>query len=255
MRLSVLHVTSPSGGVLSGWRVGLAALSDEACSARGAVSQADLRCVRLPTLHVGDDAVRILRVILTILALLLCVSCSGTRVDTPSARPYEVVGGLDLSPTTGRTARHWYIVSQSATFEEHAQTVARAPLDLEREHRMDLTYVSLYPSRSLAGSGVQYGYGFYATDGRAGQGLSGADPDYRARWRVFAADRVLTAEELAIGELWVERAEDFRSQDMLSNLAIDSDALRTHISEELQLPYETVQLPHLALELWLEVLE
>ncbi len=190
-----------------------------------------------------------------VIALFFCVSCAGTGLATPEAKSYEVVGSDELSPSTGRTARHWRIVSESSTFDEHAHTVARAAIDLQHEHGLDLTHVSLYPSRSLAGSGVMYGYGFYATDGRAGQGLSGADPDYRATWRVFAADRVLTSEELAVAELWMERAADFPSTDMLSSLAVDADALRGHIAEELGVPYEDVELPHLRLELWLEVLE
>lgn len=62
--------------------------------------------------------------------------------------------------------------------------VARAALQPAREHGMDLTQVSLYPSESLAGSGVKCGHGFYATDGRAARGLPGADPDYEATRRV-----------------------------------------------------------------------
>jgi hypothetical protein len=174
---------------------------------------------------------------------------------TPQAKPYEVVGSDELSPSNGRTAKHWHIVSESSTFEEHAHTVARAAGDLHREHGLDLTQVSLYPSRSLAGSGVMYGYGFYAADGRAGQGLSGADPDYRATWSVSAADRVLTPEELAVAELWIERAPEFPSKDLLSSLGIDQDALRAHISEELGFPFEDVQLPHLELERWLVIAE
>jgi hypothetical protein len=146
-------------------------------------------------------------------------------------------------------------VSESSTFEEHAHTVARAAIDLHREHKLDLIQVSLYPNRSLAGSGVMYGYGFYAADCRAGQGLSGADPEYGATWSVSAADRVLTHEELAVAELWIERAPEFPSRDFLSSSSIDADALRAHISEELGFPLEDVRLPHLALKLWLRVVE
>ena len=187
--------------------------------------------------------------------LLLCVSCASRGLATPQAKPYEVVGVRELSPSNGRTARLWHIVSESSTFEEHAHTVARAASDLHQAHKLDLTQVALYPTESLAGSGVMYGYGFYAADGRAGQGLSGADPDYRATWSVSAADRVLTPEELAVAELWIERAPEFPSKDFLSSLLVDAEALRAHISEELGFPFEDVQLPHLVLKRWLLVAE
>ena len=187
--------------------------------------------------------------------LLVCVSCASSGLSTPNAKPYEVVGSDDLDPTNGRSARHWHIVSESSTFEEHAHTVAKAAGDLHREHGLDLTQVSLYPSRSLAGSGLRYGYGFFAADGRAGQGLSGADPEYRATWSVLAADGALTPAELQVAELWFERAPEFPSTDFLSSCATDQSALRSYISEELGLTLEDVQLPHLQLKRWLEVAE
>lgn len=188
-------------------------------------------------------------------ALLFCVSCTDTGLDAPRAMPYEVVGSEDLSPSNGRTARHWYIVSESTTFEEHAHTVVEAADDLHDEHGLDLTKVSLYPSEALAGSGVRYGQGYYAADGLAAQGLEGADPDVRATWRVLAADRVLTPEELAVAELWTERAPEFPSTDVTSSLGVDAEALRWQISAELGIEFEDVQLPHLELALWLEVTE
>ena len=187
--------------------------------------------------------------------LLLCVSCGSRGLAPPQAKPYEVVGVHELSPSNGRTAQRWHIVSASSTFEEHAHTVARAATDLHQKHKLDLTQVALYPTEALAGSGVMYGYGFYAADGRAGQGLSGADPEYRATWSVSAADRVLTPEELAVAKLWIELAPEFPSKDLLSSLSIDADALRAHISEELGFPFEDVRLPHLELERWLVVAE
>ena len=189
------------------------------------------------------------------LLAVLCVSCSGTEIDTSLAKSYQVMDDESLPTSTGRTARAWHIVSDSSSFEEHAQTIARALLDLHREHGAVVNRVELYPSRALVGSGVKHGYGFYATDGRAGQGFPGADPDYRATWRVFATDRRLTEREVDIAELWMERARDFPSQDPFSSLAIDADALRLHISAELGLRYEDVVLPHPRMELWLEVID
>jgi hypothetical protein len=199
--------------------------------------------------------VRLFYSVMFVTILLICVSCTNRGLMTPQARPYEVIGSVGLNPANGRTAQLWYIVSESSSFEEHAHTLARAATDLHREHRLDLTQLALYPNELLAGSQVLYGYGFYAADGRAGQGLSGADPDYRATWSLFAAEKMLTPEELAIAELWVERAPEFPSQEVLSSLSINEDALREQISGQLGLPLEEVRLPDTKLKLWRRIEE
>jgi hypothetical protein len=198
---------------------------------------------------------RTIRALFVGLLVLLCVSCSDTDIDTSLAKPYDVVRERALPTATGRDARMWDIVADSSTFEEHAQTIARALLDMQREHGTVLNEVSLYPTRSLAGSAVKHGYGFYATDGKAGEGLPGADPEYRARWRIFATERALTEQEIEIAELWMERAPDFPSQDPFTSMAIDGEALRASIAEELALPIEEVVHPHPAVVLWLEVID
>jgi len=199
--------------------------------------------------------VRVFYPLLFLVTFLIFVSCTNRGLVTPQAQPYEVIGSVELNPTNGRTAQLWYIVSESSTFEEHAHTLARAATDLHREHRFDLTQVALYPNQLLAGSQIMYGYGFFAADGRAGQGLSGADPDYRATWSLFAAEKMLTPVELAVAELWVERAPEFPSHDQLSSLSMDEDALRQQISRELDLPLDEVSLADPELKMWLRIAE
>jgi hypothetical protein len=199
--------------------------------------------------------VRSLSAIAVIASSILCISCAGAGPHTPQAKPYKVTGSVEMAPSNGRTARHWYIVSESSTFEEHAQTLVAAARDLHREHGLDLTQVTLYPSEALAGSGFRLAHAFYAADGRAGQGLPGADPDYRATWSVLATRDEPSPTELRVAELWVALAPEYPSQDLWSSCLVDEAALRTRISEELGLREESIQLPHLTLERWIESAE
>lgn len=185
-----------------------------------------------------------------VLMLIPCISCAGSDISPRDAKPYEIVGSVGVHPTNGRTARHWYIVSESRTFEEHAQTLVRAATGLYREHGRDVTYVTLYPSRTLVGSGLRYATGFYAADGRAGEGLPGADPDYRETWSVLATRGVLSPTQLKVAELWMRLAPEFPSRDMASSSGVDEKALRSRIAQELHLDVSAVQPPHLELERW-----
>jgi hypothetical protein len=186
-------------------------------------------------------------------SLVLCGSCVHSGLSIPQALPYEVVGSEDQTPYNGRTARHWFVVSGSSTFEEHAHTLARAAQDLHREHGLDLTQVTLYPTKALAGSGFRVAHGFYAADGRAGQGLPGADPDYRATWSVLATREQLTPDDLRIAELWTELSPEYPSTDPLSSVLVDVEALRARIAEELETDVELIQQPHFKLERWIEI--
>lgn len=188
-------------------------------------------------------------------AVTLCVSCSGSGLSTPSARPYKVVGSDEMTPANGRTARHWSLVSDSSTFEEHAQTLAKAAVDLHSEYGLDLTQVTLYPSESLVGSFMRCAHGFYAADGKAGQGLPGASPDYRATWSILATRDTLTPIELRVAEAWVALAPAYPNKDPWKSIGVDVEALRKRISDELDIELESVKAPHLGLERWLEKTE
>jgi len=189
----------------------------------------------------------------TMVGVFMLVSSAlgaGPDISTPDAKPYEVVGSVEQHPSNGRTARHWYIVSESKSFEEHAQTLVRAATDLYREHGLDLTYVTLYPSKTLVGSGLRYATGFYAADGRAGEGFPGADPDYRATWSVLATRGVLGPTQLKAAELRMRLAPEFPSREMASSSGVDEKALRSRIAQELHFDVSAVQPPHLELARW-----
>jgi hypothetical protein len=185
-----------------------------------------------------------------VVPLAMCLSGAGFGISTSEARPYQVVSSNELNPSNERTARHWNIVSDSSTFQEHAQTLARAAWELHEEYGLDLTQVTLFPSKSLVGSTARYADGFFAADGKAGQGLPGADPDYRAKWGVLATRGSLNATELEIAELWVALAPEYPSEDPLSSSLVDEEVLRKRISVELNMEPERVQWPHLRLERW-----
>ena len=154
---------------------------------------------------IGGVRVKHLSAVALLASLAVCISCAGPDLSTPQAQPYEIVGSEEQTPDNGRTARHWFIVSESSTFEERAHTLAKAAHDLHREHGLDLTQVTLYPTEALAGSGFRLAHGFYAADGRAGQGLSGADPEYRATWSVLATRDTVSSLDVRVAELWEAR--------------------------------------------------
>ena len=188
-------------------------------------------------------------------SLVLFISCAGPSPSTPEAQQYEVVGSEEQTPDNGRSARHWLIVSDCSTFEERAHTLARAALDLHREHGLDLTQVTLYPTEALVGSGFRLAHGFYAADGRAGQGLSGADPEYRATWSVLATRDTIGPVDVRVAELWESLWSEYPSSDPLSSSLVDDAALRERIAQELDLDVGQVHPPHFRLERWIEIAE
>jgi hypothetical protein len=144
-------------------------------------------------------------------------------------------------------------VAESSTFEERAHTLAKAAHDLHREHGLDLTQVTLYPTEALAGSGFRLAHGFYAADGKAGQGLSGADPEYRATWSVLATRDSVSSFDLRVAELWEALWPEYPSTDPLSSSLVDEQALSVRIAEELDTDVELVQPCYLRLERWIEI--
>lgn len=185
-----------------------------------------------------------------IFMLIPCITGAGPDIATPKAKPYEIVGSVDEHPSNGRTARHWDIVSDANTFEERAQTVVKAATDLYHQYGLDLTDVTLYPSKSLVKSSYYWASAFYAADGKAGQGLRGANPHYRAAWGVLATRDTLAATRLKVAELWTQLAPEYPSKNPLSSCATDLVALRARIARELHVDVATIQDPFPKLERW-----
>jgi hypothetical protein len=144
----------------------------------------------------------------------------------------------------------WFITSPASSFEAFAQTSILAAYEISRENRdVDLVQVIVLPGAEFKTSSISYAQTSYARDKQGAKGLSGVDLDsvtYK-KWFVRAAEHPLSEKEFAIASLWVSHQKDFPSQDMLSSLSYDRDALRMFIADSLQMEVEEVVLPAVVL--------
>ncbi len=196
--------------------------------------------------------------VLTIFSLVVSTGCetqdSGTDTEPPEytqaselsqAKPYRVIGeGSVVCDLPDRKVGLWFIVAEEATgFEEYAQTAIQAVRDLYRLHSRDHTSVLLIPNDELMG--LYYASASYAADGKGALGLTGDAPAKEMYWKLRAADRQFTGQELAIAELWFEKIPDFPSKDPLSSLSYDEQALRQYVADALNIPVAEVILPQM----------
>ena len=202
-----------------------------------------------PCLRSGLGAPAVKKVVvllLVIMAPLLVSGCpsSSSGIELPQARAYRIVGEGNLaSEKEDRTVGLWFIYSDNATgFEEYAQTAIQAARDLYHMYKRDFTSVMLVASDVVK---VPYATASYAADGKGALGMTGSAPAVQWYWKVQAADRQLTEQELAIAELWSEKQPDFPSKNPLSSSSYDVEALRQYIADALDIPYADVQLPEL----------
>lgn len=191
--------------------------------------------------------------IAVLVAVLPGLAAAATEPGSNRAQPCEVVASSLRITDEGRRCLRLDVVAQSTTFEEHAHTLIRAARDAQEVSRADFVSVLVYASRDLVGLGPPSAHGFYAPDGRAGAELPGADPGYRMQWRVFAAERAPTEQELRIAALWKRWAPLFPSRDPLSSCATDVSGLRKRIAGKLGVPVDDVVLPVLPMHLFLEL--
>lgn len=192
-----------------------------------------------------------------ILTLVLDVGCKTQEIESePSgnahatemshAKPYLVLGeGNIANEKEDRTVGLWFIVSEDATgYEEWAQTTIQAVRDLHRLYGRDFTSVLLIPNDKLEYA-IYYAQANYAADGKGALGMTGSAPAKEMYWKVRAADQPLTGQELAIAELWFEKIPDFPSQDPLSSLSYDEEALRQYVAATLNISYNEVSFPQI----------
>lgn len=163
------------------------------------------------------------------------------------ARSYRIVSeGNIANQDPNRSVGLWFITSEGASgFEEYTQTAIQAVLDLYRLYGRDSTSVLLIPSDKLAYSGLSYANASFAADGRGAAGMTGSAPAKEGYWFVRAADRELNEQELAIAELWIAIQWDFPQQNPISSSLFDTEAIRQHIADTLDIPYDEVQMPNL----------
>lgn len=195
---------------------------------------------------------------LIILTLFLGVGCEtqdsiaempeyAYSAELNHAKPYLVLGeGNIVNEEKDRTAGLWFIVSQDATcYEEYAETAIQAVRDLYSSYKRDYTSVQLIPNDKLEYA-LSYAQASYAADGKGALGMTGSVPAKEMYWRVQATDRPLTEQELAIAELWWEKIPDFPSQDPLSSLSYDKEALTQYIADALNIPVSEVIFPQVS---------
>jgi hypothetical protein len=166
-------------------------------------------------------------------------------ISLDHAKPYLVIGEGNLAnDDPNRSVALWFITSDDASgFEEYAQTATRAAIDLYSLYRNDFTEVLLIPQRSVK---TTYAQAFYASDGKGAWGMTGSVPAVPKYWHVRVMDDPpYSTQELAILELWQEKQFDFPSQNHLSSLSYDEQALRHYIADTLQIPYSETQVRQL----------
>jgi len=194
---------------------------------------------------------------LIIFTLVLSVGCKTQEIEpSPSgnadatelshAKPYLVLGeGNIVNEKEDRTVGLWFIVAEDATgYEEYAQTAIQAVRDLYRLYERDYTSVLLIPNDKLEYA-AYYAHASYAADGKGALGMTGSAPAKEMYWKVRAADRQFTEQELAIAELWFEKIPDFPSKDPLSSLSYNEAALRQYVADTLNIPYAEVIFPQI----------
>ncbi len=195
---------------------------------------------------------------LIVLTLFLGVGCEtqDSTAETPEytyntelnhAKPYLVLGeGNIVNEQTDRAVGLWFIVSEEANcFEEYAETAIQAVRDLYRLYERDFTSVQLIPNDKLEYA-LSYAQASYAADGKGALGMTGSAPAKEMYWRVQAAEKPLTEQELAIAELWFSKIPDFPSKDPLSSLSYDEAALKQYVADTLNIPVSEVIFPQVS---------
>lgn len=192
---------------------------------------------------------KVVMLLLVIMAPVLVSGCpsSSSGIELPQAKAYRIVDEGNLaSEKEDRTVGLWFIYSDDATgFEEYAQTAIQAARDLYHMYKRDFTSVMLIASDVVK---VSYATASYAADGKGALGMTGAAPAVHWYWKVQAADRQLSRQELAIAELWSQKQADFPSKDPLSSSTYDVQALRHYVADTLRIPYADVQCPQLPMK-------
>ena len=174
-------------------------------------------------------------------------SGNARTTELSHAKPYRVLGeGNVANEKEDRTVGLWFIVSEDATgFKEYAQTAIQAVRDLYRLYGRDHTSVLLIPNDKLRYAGMSYAQASYAADGKGALGMTGSAPAVEMYWKVRAADRPFTEQELAIAELWSEKMPDFPSKNPLSSLSYDEEALRQYVADTLNISDAEVSFPQI----------
>ena len=187
-------------------------------------------------------------IIILITMTVVFSGCGNIKPSLVYAKDYEVVDEISMDlKAKNRTGRMFSIVSTAQTMDELAQTGMLAAYELHREYGYDLISVLLYPNKDLIRTGAYYVQVEYASDDKGIQGLQGVDELLftSGKWKVRSADKVLSAQELSILNLWYGNQHKFPSKNILSSSSFDQTSLKDYIAKELNIDMAEVDYPHI----------
>ncbi|MFC1946387.1 hypothetical protein ACFLXY_00550 [Chloroflexota bacterium] len=160
--------------------------------------------------------------------------------DLKLAQPYRIIGERGLAiEDFDRSVGLWLITSETALgFEERAQTVIKAVIDLYARYKRDHTSVTLIAGEDL--EHLDYASAKFSSDGLGPEGMTGSAPANHGYWKVRATDYMYSEIEMEIARLWWENMDRFPQTDLLSSRSYDEEALRQYVADTLGISYEEV---------------
>ncbi|MBN2239100.1 MAG: hypothetical protein JW712_04950 [Dehalococcoidales bacterium] len=160
--------------------------------------------------------------------------------DLEFAQPYRIIGerGLGIGDFD-RSVGRWLITSEIAvSFEERAQTAAKAAIDLYSRYGRDFTSVALIAGEDL--EHLEYASASFSADCMGAEGMTGSAPAKYFYWKVRATDYIYSETEKEISRLWWENMDRFPQTDMLSSCSYDREALAQFVADSLGIATEEV---------------
>ena len=178
----------------------------------------------------------------SVVAVMLCLIVFGCDVskeaprqqpslDVSKAAPYRVLGKKTWGFMNAERGTIFIFAPDAAGFDQRAQTVMKAALDLSAQYGLDDTEVLLLSDEKLLERGTQYARAVYRNDKAR---LPGQDA-----WEVTTSDDVLTEKELAVVRLWYGNADRFNTKEGYT----DHERLNKFIARQMHMREDEVDLP------------
>lgn len=176
--------------------------------------------------------------------LLLCLSilaCSSPKIETPHAKGYSIVLTNDFSfPGRKRIGISIVAENNELSFEEKAQTVMKAAMDIQEKHSAQMVSVLMEYSKESSGIGFVSAKAEYSPDNG---GYSG---DQNYTWNVESTRSNPTKLQIDSLKLWGAHRNSFKNDGM-----VDEPKLKAFIAKQLRIDPGDVDLPFITLERYL----
>ncbi len=154
--------------------------------------------------------------------------------DISKAKPYSIIGKDDIStPSRKRISVHIITKENNLTFEEKAQTVMKAAMNIQQDTEAKIVTVFLEISKESSGEGRILASAKYSPDNG---GYSG---DQGFTWEVRSSRKNPTAVQIKCLELWIKNRKDFQKDDGMT----DEPRLVDYIADKLNISPEKVGIP------------